>query len=152
MKVKVTQSWLTLCNPMNYTVHRILQARILERVALPFFQVISTQGQNPGLRHCRQILEPKGKPKNTEEGSLSLLQQIFPTEELNQGLLHCRWILYQLSYQGSPIAFIQEEKIKCFFLKPSTFDNLSNHIQFGTLSLKHSHLFKLNIRPDKIEN
>ena len=39
------------------------------------------------------------KPKNTGEGNLSLLQQIFPTQESNQGLLHCRQILYQLSYQ-----------------------------------------------------
>ena len=34
--VKVTQSCLTLCNPMDYTVHGILQARILEWVAFPF--------------------------------------------------------------------------------------------------------------------
>ena len=46
--------------------------------------------------------EPPGKPKNTEVGSLSLLQWIFLTQESNWGLLHCRWILYQLSYQGSP--------------------------------------------------
>ena len=36
VKVKVTQSCLTLCNPMNYTVHGILQARILKWVAFPF--------------------------------------------------------------------------------------------------------------------
>ena len=36
VKVKVSQSYLTLCNPMNYTVHGILQARILEWVAFPF--------------------------------------------------------------------------------------------------------------------
>ena len=36
MKVKVTQSFPTLCNPMDSTVHGILQARILERVAVPF--------------------------------------------------------------------------------------------------------------------
>ena len=36
MKVKVAQSCLTLCNPMDYTVPGILQARILERVAIPF--------------------------------------------------------------------------------------------------------------------
>ena len=36
MKVKVTQSCLTLCNRMDYTVHGILQARILEWVAFPF--------------------------------------------------------------------------------------------------------------------
>ena len=46
---------------------------------------------------------PQAKPKNTEVGSLSLLQQIFPTQKLNRGLLHCRWILYQLSYRGSPV-------------------------------------------------
>ena len=47
--------------------------------------------------------EPPGKPKNAGIGSLSLLQRIFPTQELNWGLLHCRQILYQLSYQGSPV-------------------------------------------------
>ena len=34
--VKVAQSCPTLCDPMNYTVHGILQARILEWVAFPF--------------------------------------------------------------------------------------------------------------------
>ena len=38
MKVKVTQLCLTLCNPVNYTVHGILQARILEWVAIPVFR------------------------------------------------------------------------------------------------------------------
>ena len=33
MKVKVAQSCLTLCDPMDYTAHGILQARILESVA-----------------------------------------------------------------------------------------------------------------------
>ena len=36
VRVKVTQSGPTLCNPVGYTVHGILQARILERAALPF--------------------------------------------------------------------------------------------------------------------
>ena len=36
VKVKVAQSCLTLCNPMDYTVHGILQARILEWVAFLF--------------------------------------------------------------------------------------------------------------------
>ena len=35
-EVKVAQLCLTLCNPMDYTVHGILQARILEWVAFPF--------------------------------------------------------------------------------------------------------------------
>ena len=38
MKVKVTLLCPNLCNPMDYTVHGILQARILEWVAIPFFR------------------------------------------------------------------------------------------------------------------
>ena len=36
VKVKVAQLCLTLCDPMDYTVHVILQARILEWLAFPF--------------------------------------------------------------------------------------------------------------------
>ena len=46
--------------------------------------------------------EPPGKPKNTNVGSLSLTQGIFPTQESNRGLQRCQTILYQLSYEGSP--------------------------------------------------
>ena len=35
-KVKVAQSSLTLCNPVDYTVHGILQSRTLEWIAFPF--------------------------------------------------------------------------------------------------------------------
>ena len=35
-RVKVTQSCLTLCDPMDYLDHEILQARILEWAAFPF--------------------------------------------------------------------------------------------------------------------
>ena len=56
--VKVAQLCPTLCDPMVYTVHGILQARILlEWVAAPFSRgLFPTQGSNPGLPHCRQIL------------------------------------------------------------------------------------------------
>ena len=47
----------TLCNPMDYTVHGVLQARILEWVAFPpLQQIFPTQESNWGLLHCRQIL------------------------------------------------------------------------------------------------
>ena len=69
-KVKVTQSCLTLCDPKDYTVHGILQARILEWVAFPFFQgIFPTQGSNPSLPHCRWILyqlSHKGSPRILE--------------------------------------------------------------------------------------
>ena len=35
-RVKVAQSYPTLCDPMDYSVHGILQARILVWVAFPF--------------------------------------------------------------------------------------------------------------------
>ena len=40
-EVKVAQSCPTLCDPMDYTVHGILQARILEWVAFPFSREFS---------------------------------------------------------------------------------------------------------------
>ena len=101
--MKVTQH-LTLCDPMNYTVHGILQARTLELVAIPFSRG-SSQPRNRTQVSCTAGFslqaEPQGKPKNTGMGSLSLLQGIFRTPELNRGLLYCRQILYQLSYQGN---------------------------------------------------
>ena len=36
VKLKLAQSYPTICNPMDYTVHEILQARRLEWVAYPF--------------------------------------------------------------------------------------------------------------------
>ena len=45
VKVKVAQLCPTLCDPMDYTVHRILQARALEWVAFPFSKVaVATPG------------------------------------------------------------------------------------------------------------
>ena len=35
VKVKITHSCPTLCNPIDYTVHGSLQARILEWVTIP---------------------------------------------------------------------------------------------------------------------
>ena len=45
VKVKVAESSPTLCNPMDYTVHGILQARRLEWVAFPFSRGSSQQTQ-----------------------------------------------------------------------------------------------------------
>jgi len=93
---------------MDYTVCGILQARILEWVAFPFFRGLPNPGiqpRSPTLQTDSLPAEPPRKPKNTGVGSLSLLQWIFLTQELNWGLLHCRRILYQLSYQESPLYY-----------------------------------------------
>ena len=45
------------CSPLGYSVHGILQARILEWVAIPFLQgIFLTLGLNWGLWYYRQIL------------------------------------------------------------------------------------------------
>ena len=65
IKVKVAQSCPTLCNPMDCTVHGILQAKILEWVAVPF----SRGSSQPRDRTCVSYIaarflpsEPPGKP------------------------------------------------------------------------------------------
>ena len=65
VKVKVAQSCPALCNPMDYTVHGILQARILEWVAIPFSRDLPNPGIKP--RSCTLWAdslpaEPQGKP------------------------------------------------------------------------------------------
>ena len=99
--MKVAHSCPTLYDPMEYTVHGILQARILEWVAFPFSRGLPKPGiapRFPTLQADSLPAESSGEPKNTGVSSLSLLQWIFPTQELNRGLLHCRWILYQLNH------------------------------------------------------
>ena len=46
------------CNLLGYSVHGILQARILEWVAIFFSGVFPTQRLNLGLLHCRWIFLP----------------------------------------------------------------------------------------------
>ena len=97
VKMKVTQSCPTHCNPMDCIIHGILQARILELVAFPFSGDLPNPGiepRPPALWADSLSAEPQVKPKDTGVGSLSLLQWIFLTQESNWGLLHCRQILY----------------------------------------------------------
>ena len=70
--VKVAQPCPTLWDPMDYTVHGILQAIRLEWVAFP-----------------------RGK------GKIPFLQGIFPTQGSSPSLPRCRRSLYQLSPQVS---------------------------------------------------
>ena len=101
MEVKVTQ---VISDSLQS--HGILQARTLEWVAFPSPGYLPNRGiepRSPALHVDSLPAEPQGKTKNAGVGSLSFLQRIFLTQELNRGLLYCRQILYQLSYQGSPI-------------------------------------------------
>ena len=63
------------CAPRGSSVHRILQARILEWVAISFSRGSSTQGSNPGHLHCRQILYQmsyQGSPNEVRSKEQSL--------------------------------------------------------------------------------
>ena len=97
VKVKVGQSYPTLCDPMDYRIHEILQARILEWVdPFPSPGDLPNPGmepRSPTVQADSLLSEPPGKPKNTEVGSLCLLQWIFPAQEFNCGLQLCRLIL-----------------------------------------------------------
>ena len=78
VKMKVIQLCPTLCDPMDYTVHGIFQARKDPDV-----------GKDWSLEF------------QTGMGSLSLLQGIFPTQVSNPGLPYFGWILYHVSHKGS---------------------------------------------------
>ena len=91
----VSQSCPTLCDPMD-CAHQaplsigIVQARILEWIAISFSKDLPNPGTEPRfltLQADSLLSEPPGKPKNTEVGSLFLLRGIFPTN--NQTGVSC---------------------------------------------------------------
>ena len=64
--MKVAWSRPTICNPMDYTVHGILQARILEWLAFPFSRGSSQPGiepRSPVLQSDSLPVAPPGKLK-----------------------------------------------------------------------------------------
>ena len=63
-EVKVVQSCATLCDPMDYIVHGIIQARILEWVAVPFSRGSSQPRHGTWVSCISNSLpaEPPGEP------------------------------------------------------------------------------------------
>ena len=105
VKVKAAQSCPAFCDPMDYIVCGILQARILDWVAFPFSRGSSQpRDQTQISRIAGRFFTSwaTGKPKNTGVGSLSILQGIFPTQESNRGLLLFRGILLTAEPPGKP--------------------------------------------------
>ena len=65
VKVKVSKSCPTLCDPIDYTVHGILQVRIQEWVAVPFSRDLPNPGiesRSPALQADSLPAESLGKP------------------------------------------------------------------------------------------
>ena len=101
VKVKFTQSYPILCNPMDIQSMEFSRSEHWSGVAFPFSRG-SSQSRSSTWQEGSLPAEPQGKPKNTGVGRLSLLQWICLTQEWNRGLLHCRWTVYQLSHQRIP--------------------------------------------------
>ena len=97
----VIQLCLTLWDSMDYTVHGILQARILEWVSFLFSRGSSQPRDWTQVSYTAGGFSTSWATREAQE-STRILQWIFLTQESNWGLLHCRWILYQLSYEGNP--------------------------------------------------
>ena len=79
MKVLVTQSFLTLCDPMDcsppgFSVHGILQARILECVAIPFsvFLFLWAHIKNDGKMYLHYMWD--------KERSIFVVELLLPQE------------------------------------------------------------------------
>ena len=91
---------------------RLLIMQESSHVLIPFVSESENCSVVSSSLRPHELYSPWNSPgQNTRVGSLSLLQGIFLTQESNQGLLHCRQILYQLSYQGSPVPFIAPDGI-----------------------------------------
>ena len=93
VKVKVTQSCLTLCNPMDYKVHGILQARILEWVAIPFSRGSSQPRDRTQVSRIAGIFSlflgfpggSAGKESTCSEGDLGLIPGLGRSPEEGKG-------------------------------------------------------------------
>ena len=89
MKAKGTQSCPTLCHPMVYTVHGVLQARILEWVAFSFSRGSSQlriESRFPALQVASLLAEPQGKAFHFH----FYIKQITNTkEQITLGLVKC---------------------------------------------------------------
>ena len=72
-KVKVAKSCQTLCDPMDYTVYEILQARILEWVVISFSSGSSQSSDRTQVSHIRTALQQV----------LSLLHRLIGSERIN---------------------------------------------------------------------
>ena len=102
---------MSLCDPMDYTVHGILQARLLEWVVFPFFKGSSQPRDQTHVLCIRQILyqlSHKGSPRILEWVTIPSPGDL-PNPGIKPGLLHYRQILYQLSYDGRSFLLIHSD-------------------------------------------
>ena len=68
VKVKVAQSCLTLYNPVDYTVHGILQARIQPFLSLGDLPNLGIEPKSPALQADSLQAEPQGEAEEYWSG------------------------------------------------------------------------------------
>ena len=85
VKVLVTHLCLTLCDPiycslLGSSVHEILQAKILEWVAISFSGYLPNPGNEHRLLYCRQIFLPSEPPGRNEAETIleEIMAENFP--------------------------------------------------------------------------
>ena len=90
--VKVAQSCSTLCDPMDYTVHGILQARILEWVAFPFSRRSIQPRDQTQVSHIAGGFFTSWATREAQQywsGYPNPSPADLPTQESNWSLLRC---------------------------------------------------------------
>ena len=97
--MRVAQSCPTLCDPMDYTVHGVLQG------------IFPTQGSNPGLLHCRWVLYQLSHQGSAGRGKVGVkclgLCLASPPRFLTGRYTH------KLYFTGSLLTFSQSSSASC---------------------------------------
>ena len=101
MKVKVAPSCLTLCNPVDYRVHGILQARILEWIAFPFSRGSSQprdQSRSPTFQILNQLSHKRSLREATRETNTVLCVNYISIKVKGGGQNYCKiqLLFYQI--------------------------------------------------------
>ena len=153
MKVKMSLSRVRLFDPPKTTQSmEFSRPEYWSGQPFPYSRGSSQpRGQTQVSRIAANSLpaEPQGKPKNIGVGSLSLLQWIFPAQELNRCLLYCRWILYQLSYQGSPVKQLHPNSITASYFLLIGLKKYMKQQLFSPLPPRCIHIMNIQIWPLK---
>ena len=123
----VAQSCPALCAPMVWSVHEILQARILEGVAILYSRGSSQLGANLGLLYCRHILYYLRYHKRSIEFKAWIDSRI---KKLWSGL--CVSPSYSQFCFSSTVLPLYLENVCCYFISLHSFLFKGKRISYGS--------------------
>ena len=140
--VKVTQSYLTLCEPMDYTVYGNLQATILEWVAYPFSSGSSwPRNWNRvsciagGSFTCWATREDQGGLGKSESKNRKIGSVHFSSQELNYNSFH-----KNEQFWGKKLSEFESCFRKIHFMESQEYRKGFNLLYLASLNtLAHSH-------------